>query len=88
MSRIEQQEHEQQQLMEFEGFAVLEQLALIQDEIEQSQQIRAVKQLEEEERLQQVELTDQWDQERLYQFERISTSSPPLDDSISSQNDK
>ncbi|CAF2977433.1 unnamed protein product [Rotaria sp. Silwood2] len=43
------QRWEQEQVNELEGFAVLEQLALIQDEIEQSHQIDTVQQLQEDE---------------------------------------
>ncbi len=40
----------QEQINQFEGFAVLEQLALIQDEIKQLRQIEAVQELLEEEK--------------------------------------
>ncbi|CAF4247537.1 unnamed protein product [Rotaria sp. Silwood2] len=44
---------QQEQLNELEGFAVLEQIALIQDEIEQTRQIDMAQQLQEEEQQEQ-----------------------------------
>jgi hypothetical protein len=54
---------EQEQLKELEGFAALEQLALMQDEIEQQNQINAVEKMLEEEQ-------EQTNQEQLIQLQQ------------------
>ena len=65
---------EQEQLYELEGIAALEQLALVKDEVEQSQRIHELEASEEEQQLMEPHRAAEWDQERLRQIEGISTS--------------
>ncbi|CAF3673462.1 unnamed protein product, partial [Rotaria socialis] len=69
------------QIMELEGFAALEQLLLIQDEREQSQQIRDIQAIDEE-RQQEFNRFHNWDQQRLldYQENRNNIVDEPNDD--------
>ncbi|CAF1057788.1 unnamed protein product [Rotaria magnacalcarata] len=63
-----QQRRDQIQIMEFEGFAALEQLLLIADEREQSQRIREVEEVDEETQ-QQLDRINHSDQQRLLEYE-------------------
>ncbi|CAF3606353.1 unnamed protein product [Rotaria socialis] len=76
-----QQRRDQIQIIEFEGFAALEQLLLIQDEREQSQQIRDMQAFDEE-RQQEFNRIHNWDQRRLldYQENRNTLVDEPNDD--------
>ncbi|CAF2159973.1 unnamed protein product [Rotaria magnacalcarata] len=76
-----QQRRDQIQIMELEGFAALEQLLLIQDEREQSQQIRDMQAFDEERQLE-FNRFHNWDQQRLldYQENRNTLVDEPNDD--------
>ncbi|CAM4981441.1 unnamed protein product, partial [Rotaria socialis] len=76
-----QQRRDQIQIMELEGFAALEQLLLIQDEREQSQQIRDIQAIDEETQ-QEFNRFHNWDQQRLldYQENRNTIVDEPNDD--------
>ncbi|CAF3596163.1 unnamed protein product [Rotaria socialis] len=76
-----QQRRDQIQIMELEGFAALEQLLLIQDEREQSQQIRDMQAIDEETQ-QEFNRFHNWDQQRLldYQENRNTLVDEPNDD--------
>ncbi|CAF2141367.1 unnamed protein product [Rotaria magnacalcarata] len=76
-----QQRRDQIQIMELKGFAALEQLLLIQDEREQSQQIRDMQAIDEE-RQQELNRFHHWDQQRLLDYEenRNTLVDEPNDD--------
>lgn len=63
-----QQRYDQQQIMELEGFAALEQLLLMAEQREQSQRIRETEEIDEE-RQQQLQRTHESDQRRLLDYE-------------------
>ncbi|CAF2118478.1 unnamed protein product [Rotaria magnacalcarata] len=63
-----QQRYDQQQIMQFEGFAALEQLLLMAEQREQSQRIRETEEIDEE-RQQQLQRTHDSDQRRLLDYE-------------------
>ncbi|CAF1543540.1 unnamed protein product [Adineta steineri] len=66
---------EQEQINDLEGFAALEQLILMQDELEQSEQIDRIQRLKEEEeqtkREQEQSQLKQWEQEQLVEQNRV-----------------
>ncbi|CAF4376841.1 unnamed protein product, partial [Rotaria magnacalcarata] len=63
-----QQRRDQIQITELEGFAALEQLLLIKDEREQSQQIRDIQAIDEETQ-QEFNRFHNWDQQRLLDYQ-------------------
>ena len=65
---------EQEQLYELEGIAALEQLALLQDELKQSQQIHALEVSETENEKEQKRRAEGWDQIQIHAIESNSTS--------------
>ncbi|CAF1035360.1 unnamed protein product [Didymodactylos carnosus] len=65
---------EEEQLYELKSVAALEQLALVQDKVEQSQRIHELEASEEEQQRMEQQIAAEWDQERLRQIEGISTS--------------
>ncbi|CAF1284684.1 unnamed protein product [Adineta steineri] len=66
---------EQEQINDLEGFAALEQLILMQDELEQSEQIDRIQRLKEEEEQtkseQEQSQLKQWEQEQLIEQNRV-----------------
>ena len=64
---------EQEQIQEMEGIAALEQIALVQDEMEQLQQIDELERSEVEELRQRKHREEQRNQEQLHQLESNST---------------
>ncbi|CAF1502281.1 unnamed protein product [Adineta steineri] len=66
---------EQEQINDLEGFAALEQLILMQDELEQSEQIVRIQRLKEEEEQtkseQEQSQLKQWEQEQLVEQNRV-----------------
>ncbi|CAF1360052.1 unnamed protein product [Rotaria magnacalcarata] len=76
-----QQRRDQIEIMQFEGFAALEQLLLVQDEREQSQQIRDMQAFDEE-RQQEFNRFHNWEQQRLLDYEenRNTLVDEPNDD--------
>jgi hypothetical protein len=64
---------EQEQIQDMEGIAALEQMALVQDEMEQLQQIDELERSEVEELRQRKHREEQWNQEQLHQLGSIST---------------
>ncbi|CAF4608868.1 unnamed protein product [Didymodactylos carnosus] len=65
---------EQEQLYELEGIAALEQLALVQEEVEQSQQIHALELSETENEKERKRRAEEWDQTQIHAIENNSTS--------------
>ena len=65
---------DQEQLYELEGIAALEQLALIQDEMNQSQHIHALEASQIENEKRQKQTAEEWDQAQLHAIENHSTS--------------
>ena len=65
---------EQEQLYGLEGIAALEQLALVQEEVEQSQQIHALELSESENAKEQRRRTEEWEQTQLHAIENNTTS--------------
>lgn len=63
-----QERRDQMHIMELEGFAAIEQLLLIQDEHEQSQQITELQTIEQEEQ-QLIRRIQNWDQLILLDYE-------------------
>jgi hypothetical protein len=65
---------EQEQLYELEGITALQQLALIQEEIDQSQQIHAREAFQTEKENRQKQRAKEWDQTNLHAIENNLTS--------------
>ena len=64
---------EHEEVQELEGIAALEQLALVQDDMEQLQQVNELERSDEEELRQQDQREEVWNQEQLNDLESTST---------------
>jgi hypothetical protein len=63
----------QEEVFELEGIAALEQLALVQDDVEQSQQINELERSDEKELRQRKQTEEVWNQKQLHDLESTST---------------